>query len=209
MFLPVTSSTNIVIDIWILILPIKLLLSIRRPGREKLALLGIFTLGTFSCIASIVRLYSVRVYTEVRIQHFRIKMCRNSLKSIPSNLTTHHRKSTSQLHTIHPTSHLNAQTHPQQSSDPFYDTVPINTWSMVEVHLGIWCASIPSLKALGSRKEFERKRLQQSNGYPFHGSRGNRGNGNTGMVVGKEDFMMETVDIGGVESTERIVGTDA
>jgi hypothetical protein len=61
----VTSSTNIVIDLWILILPIKVLLTIRRPGREKIALIGIFTLGIFSCIASIVRLYSVRVYTEV------------------------------------------------------------------------------------------------------------------------------------------------
>jgi hypothetical protein len=60
-----TSATNILLDIWILILPIKVLLSIQRPGREKSALIAIFALGAFSCIASIVRLYSVRVFTKV------------------------------------------------------------------------------------------------------------------------------------------------
>jgi hypothetical protein len=63
--LPATSATNIIIDIWILILPIKVILSIQRPGREKSALLAIFALGAFSCVASIVRLYSVRVFTRV------------------------------------------------------------------------------------------------------------------------------------------------
>jgi putative effector of murein hydrolase len=61
-----TSALNILIDIFILALPIPLLLSIQRPMREKSALLAIFALGAFSCIASIVRLYSVRVFTMVR-----------------------------------------------------------------------------------------------------------------------------------------------
>jgi hypothetical protein len=61
-----TSALNILIDIFILILPLPLILSIQRPVREKSALLAIFALGAFSCIASIVRLYSVRVFTMVR-----------------------------------------------------------------------------------------------------------------------------------------------
>lgn len=63
--IPATSALNIVLDVWILILPLKVLLSIQRPGREKSALLAIFALGGFSCIASIARIYSVRIFTAV------------------------------------------------------------------------------------------------------------------------------------------------
>ena len=61
---------NIVLDVWILVLPLQVLLSIQRPGREKTALLAIFALGGFSCIASIARLYSVRVFTAVSLLGF-------------------------------------------------------------------------------------------------------------------------------------------
>lgn len=37
-----------------------------------------------------------------------------------------------------------------QAEDPFYDAVPINTWSMVEVNVALICASIPSVKPLVS-----------------------------------------------------------
>ncbi|KAF2634626.1 hypothetical protein P280DRAFT_474506 [Massarina eburnea CBS 473.64] len=93
-----TSTINILTDIWIIALPLPTLLKIQRPNHEKLALIVIFSLGAISCIASIVRLHSIRIYTE--------------------------------------------------SADPFYDSVSINLWSMVEVNIGIWCASIPALKAL-------------------------------------------------------------
>jgi hypothetical protein len=111
----VTSSFNILTDIWILALPVKTLLGIQRPNREKFALIVVFSLGVFSCIASIVRLHSIRIYTE--------------------------------------------------SKDPFYDSVPINLWSMIEVNIGIWCASIPALKALISRGQRERSR---ATGYKYH-----------------------------------------
>lgn len=114
-FYSVTSSFNIVTDIWILALPIKTLMSIQRPRREKLALVFIFSLGIFSCIASIVRLHSIRIYTE--------------------------------------------------SKDPFYDSVPINLWSMVEVNIGIYCASIPALKAIFVRTQYASSR---STGYKYH-----------------------------------------
>jgi hypothetical protein len=93
-------------------------MSIQRPKREKLALVGVFSLGVFSCIASIVRLHSIRIYTE--------------------------------------------------SKDPFFDAVPINLWSMIEVNIGIWCASIPPLKALFSRGQRERSRNAGSSGYKYH-----------------------------------------
>lgn len=91
-------------------------MGIQRPNREKIALIIVFGLGVFSCIASIVRLHAIRIYTE--------------------------------------------------SADPFYDSVPINLWSMVEVNVGIWCASIPALKALFIRSQRERSRNASS--YKYH-----------------------------------------
>ena len=93
-------------DLWILVLPLKLILRIPRPPREKLALFVIFGLGIISTIASIIRLQSLRVFTL--------------------------------------------------SNDPFYDSLPINTWSMVEVNIGILCASIPTLKPLVSKAQRHR-----------------------------------------------------
>jgi hypothetical protein len=100
---PATSAINILTDVWILALPIHTLLKIQRPAHEKIALVVVFSLGVFSCIASIVRLHSIRIYTE--------------------------------------------------SADPFADSVPILLWSMVELNIGIWCASIPALKPLIRRRK--------------------------------------------------------
>jgi len=93
-------------DIWILVLPLKLILRIPRPTRDKIALFVIFGLGIISTIASIIRLQSLRIFTL--------------------------------------------------SNDPFYDSLPINTWSMVEVNIGILCASIPTLKPLVSKAQRHR-----------------------------------------------------
>jgi hypothetical protein len=59
-----------------------------------------------------------------------------------------------------------------ESSDPFFDSVPINLWSMVEVNVGVLCASIPSLKALFSKGQ--RERSKNGAGYQYH-SRGKSG----------------------------------
>jgi hypothetical protein len=144
--LPATSSINILIDIWILVLPITTLLKIQRPKREKAALVGIFSLGVFSCIASIVRLHSIRIYTE--------------------------------------------------SKDPFYDSVPINLWSMVEIHIGVYCASIPACKALFSPAQRHRS---QTGGYQYHsqGRSGKTGeSGNNGSVRANESYGMKDVESG-------------
>ncbi|KAF2821492.1 hypothetical protein CC86DRAFT_302754 [Ophiobolus disseminans] len=140
-----TSSLNIAIDIWILVLPITTLLKVQRPKREKVALVGIFSLGVFSCIASIVRLHAIRIYTE--------------------------------------------------SKDPFFDSVPINLWSMVEVNIGIYCASIPALKALFSSKQRERSR---NGAYQYHsGGKSERsGNGSVGTVVKNDSYGLKDVESG-------------
>ncbi|KAH7389960.1 hypothetical protein BKA66DRAFT_510953 [Pyrenochaeta sp. MPI-SDFR-AT-0127] len=102
-FYHATSAFHIMMDIWILVLPLKLIMRIPRPPREKVALFAIFGLGVISTIASISRLQSLRIFTL--------------------------------------------------SNDPFYDSLPINTWSMVEVNIGILCASIPTLKPLVSKAQ--------------------------------------------------------
>jgi hypothetical protein len=150
---PATSSVNITLDVWILVLPITTLLKVQRPKPEKLALVAIFSLGVFSCIASIVRLHSIRIYTE--------------------------------------------------SLDPFYDSVPINLWSMVEVNMGILCASIPATKALFSKAQRERT---QNGTYQYHsrgrsivkygkGSAPGNKNSSAGSVIQNESYGLKDVEV--------------
>ena len=53
----VVASSNILIDIWVLILPIKTLIDIKRPTRDKVVLFIIFGFGALSCISRLVHLY--------------------------------------------------------------------------------------------------------------------------------------------------------
>ncbi|KFA66853.1 hypothetical protein S40285_09254 [Stachybotrys chlorohalonatus IBT 40285] len=95
-----TSAFNIATDIFILGLPVKTLISINRPTREKIALLCIFLIGTFATITSIIRLHTIHDYTL--------------------------------------------------ADDPFRHSILVNLWSVIEVNVGIVCASVPALKALFS-----------------------------------------------------------
>ncbi|KXH39162.1 integral membrane protein [Colletotrichum nymphaeae SA-01] len=94
----VTSGFNIVTDIWILVLPIKTLMGILRPRREKIALGIIFGVGVLATITSIVRLHTIYTYTLAK--------------------------------------------------DLFQESILINIWSMLEINIGIICASVPALKPL-------------------------------------------------------------
>lgn len=58
-----TSGINILTDVWILALPIKTLMFVHRPLREKLALIVIFGAGIVATIMSIIRLNSIRIFT--------------------------------------------------------------------------------------------------------------------------------------------------
>ncbi|GAB1316548.1 hypothetical protein MFIFM68171_06758 [Madurella fahalii] len=58
-----TSGFNIVTDIIILALPIKTLIGINRPLKEKIALVCVFGVGTFATIVAMVRLHTIYTYT--------------------------------------------------------------------------------------------------------------------------------------------------
>jgi hypothetical protein len=104
----VTSGFHILIDIWILLLPYNLILSIPRPLRERLAVYGVFGLGVLGTICAVIRFnYFVMV---------------------------------------------------SKSTDPFYDSIVVNIWSIIEVNVGILCASLPTLRPLFSRAQRNRTR---------------------------------------------------
>ncbi|EOA85492.1 uncharacterized protein SETTUDRAFT_91639 [Exserohilum turcica Et28A] len=97
-FYHATSIFHILMDVWILLLPIRLITLIPRRPREKFALYVNVGLGVISMAASIIRLVFLHIFTL--------------------------------------------------SNDPFYDSVPVITWSMVEVNVGVLCATIPIMKPL-------------------------------------------------------------
>ncbi|OHE92750.1 integral membrane protein [Colletotrichum orchidophilum] len=117
-----SSGFNIVTDIWILILPIKTLMGILRPRREKIALGIIFGVGVFATITSIVRLYTIYTYTLAK--------------------------------------------------DPFQQSILINIWSMLEINIGIICASVPALKPLFTPRALrEAAGRNKPGGYQHHGQK--------------------------------------
>jgi len=60
----VIAVVNIIVDIWILVMPISTLRHIKRPKRDKIVLFIVFGIGGFSCISSIVRLYTIKVFAN-------------------------------------------------------------------------------------------------------------------------------------------------
>lgn len=104
------AAINIVVDIWILLLPIRTLKNIKRSRRDKVVLFVIFGVGGFSCISSIIRLYTIKVFAT--------------------------------------------------SEDPFFDGVPINIWSMIEINVAVVCASVPGKTAKRERKCFTDIKIQ-------------------------------------------------
>ncbi|KAJ6139958.1 hypothetical protein N7471_006444, partial [Penicillium samsonianum] len=58
-----TAALSLVTDIWILLLPLKTVLGLHLGTRKKVIVAGLLSLGSFACIASIVRMvYIVRLY---------------------------------------------------------------------------------------------------------------------------------------------------
>ncbi|PVI01190.1 hypothetical protein DM02DRAFT_494548, partial [Periconia macrospinosa] len=112
-FYYITSAFHIFMDVWILILPYKLIITIPRPLRERLAVYSIFGLGFFGTICAIVRFNYLAIVNNSR--------------------------------------------------DPFYDSLPINTWSIIEVNVGMVCASLPTLRPLFSKAQRQRTRQALKN----------------------------------------------
>lgn len=61
-----TSAFNILTDIALCVLPIPMLLKVQLPRRQKLILIAVFALGSFVCIASIMRLTTLYDLTRSR-----------------------------------------------------------------------------------------------------------------------------------------------
>ncbi|KAF2802918.1 uncharacterized protein BDZ99DRAFT_527018 [Mytilinidion resinicola] len=61
-FFYITAGLNVATDIWVTILPIRSLLHIQRPKREKAGLVLIFSMGAFSCVAATIRLRSIGLF---------------------------------------------------------------------------------------------------------------------------------------------------
>ncbi|KAI0150491.1 hypothetical protein GGR57DRAFT_184694 [Xylariaceae sp. FL1272] len=59
-----TSGFNILLDVWILLLPIPTLRSLQISRHSRYVLYGIFGIGAFATAMSCVRLYSIHIYTE-------------------------------------------------------------------------------------------------------------------------------------------------
>ncbi|KAG4430120.1 hypothetical protein IFR05_014391 [Cadophora sp. M221] len=112
------AAVNILVDIWILALPIKTLKDIKRSRRDKVVLFIIFGVGGFSCISSIIRLYTIKVFAT--------------------------------------------------SDDPFFDGVPINIWSMIEINVAVVCASVPAMKPLFTKAVRERMTSSRSTRTAFN-----------------------------------------
>jgi hypothetical protein len=104
----VTSGFHILMDVWILFLPYRLIFSISRPTRERLAVYSIFGLGFFGTLCSIVRFHFLVIALTSR--------------------------------------------------DPYYDSLGVNVWSIIEINVGIICASMPTLRPLLSRAQRTRTR---------------------------------------------------
>ncbi|EME46327.1 hypothetical protein DOTSEDRAFT_51841 [Dothistroma septosporum NZE10] len=99
-----TNFFTIITDVIMLALPIPVLLKVPGSRLRKAGVIAAFSCGGFSTLASCVRLYSIRIYT--------------------------------------------------QSPQPLRDAAPINTWSLIEVYVGICCGSIAVVKqfVLASRE---------------------------------------------------------
>ncbi|KAE8444821.1 hypothetical protein EG329_014176 [Mollisiaceae sp. DMI_Dod_QoI] len=108
----VLAVINIILDLVILALPINTLKHIKRGTRDKIVLFILFGVGGFSCISSIVRLYTIKVFTD--------------------------------------------------SKDPFWDGVPINIWSMIEINVAVICASVPAMKPLFTKSIRDRVATQRT-----------------------------------------------
>ncbi|KAF8846925.1 hypothetical protein BDZ45DRAFT_682215 [Acephala macrosclerotiorum] len=92
------AAFNILTDLIIITLPMPALSTLRLPLRQKIGLMGVFALGGFVCLVSVLRLHALYIV------------------SISTDIT--------------------------------YDNVDAAIWSIIEVNVGIICASLPTIKPL-------------------------------------------------------------
>ncbi|KAF2641859.1 hypothetical protein P280DRAFT_424408 [Massarina eburnea CBS 473.64] len=152
-FYNITSGFHILMDIWILLLPYKLILSIPRPLRERISVYAVFGLGIFGTICAMIRFHFLVVVNN--------------------------------------------------STDPFYDALPINTWSIIEINVGIVCATMPTLRPLFSVSQRNRTKqaLNNSDERKLERTASKR----SGLPQAKEMFI--TITAGTVKETPKTRNT--
>lgn len=60
----VNASVNIITDLLVATIPVRGIWRLQIPRRQKIALLGILTIGWFVCIVSVLRLYALNVFAR-------------------------------------------------------------------------------------------------------------------------------------------------
>ncbi|GJC83068.1 hypothetical protein ColLi_05906 [Colletotrichum liriopes] len=102
------------------------------------------------------------------------------------------------------------------AEDLFQESILVNIWSMLEINIGIICASVPALKPLFTPKALrEAADRNKRTGYQFH-SHGRSGfNSNRSRSNGQEDNAFGLNSVGGqansktvLQSTSRISGSE-
>ncbi|KAK4457644.1 hypothetical protein QBC42DRAFT_291380 [Cladorrhinum samala] len=157
-----TSAFNIITDIAIFALPIKTLVGINRPKKEKYALVGIFCVGAFATVVAMIRLHTIVTYTK--------------------------------------------------ATDPFRDSLLVNVWSILEINIGILCASAPALKPLFSPQALREARYGSSGpppkrtDYHYH-SRGKSGTEIKSDIQVEQEFSDRSISMGPIPSSRaHVVG---
>ena len=143
-------------DVWILLLPYRLIFSIPRPTREKLAVYAVFGLGAFSTLCAVIRFHFLVVALN--------------------------------------------------SKDPYYDSLGVNVWSVIEVNVGIICASMPTLRPLLSRAQRTRTRKALKLPEPSEDNTSPRESKRGGLLQVKEMFItLGTMTAGTLRNTKSSV----
>lgn len=71
--------TNLFLDVFVLCIPIPILSNLRLSSSKKSALIGVFMLGSFVCVASIVRLTQIWEFHDPMMSHIRALNFPNTL----------------------------------------------------------------------------------------------------------------------------------
>ncbi|GKT63289.1 integral membrane protein [Colletotrichum tofieldiae] len=102
------------------------------------------------------------------------------------------------------------------AEDLFQESILVNIWSMLEINIGIICASVPALKPLFTPKTLrEAADRNKRTGYQFHSHERSGFNSNRSRSNGQEDNAFGLNSVGGqansktaLQSTSRISGSE-
>ncbi|OAA61183.1 integral membrane protein [Niveomyces insectorum RCEF 264] len=133
-----TSSINVAADAWVIALPVRILLHVPRPRRQKIALCCLFGTAGFATVASAVRIYAIHRFTD--------------------------------------------------TSDPYRYGLQTKAWSIIEMSLGICCASVTGMRpiytAVAQAMAHVRERWSEKRGGAHGNGRGPHANASADVEAG-------------------------